>query len=869
MLKFDLASVKSFSLKRVVRVTHLERRVLGEGGLGYCRFLRSIYFFITITLVMASHPQLRAQEVTSVAPPAVQQERVPDGPEMVRYPEAKVVADEDGTTPLEITSATQSRVGSKYVLDEDVVLKYKDRVVRADHVEYDSETGDLVATGHLKATGGANHEIITASHGTLNLKTQTGRFYDVTGSVGMKTSGKRMVYVNGNPFLFTGKVVVKTGPQEYEVYGGTVTSCQLPRPDWLLSAGRFSVTEDRATARNSVFRLLNVPLLYLPYVTHPVDSEGRQSGLMLPIIGQSSTKGLVLGEQLYWSINRSMDLTVGAQYYSLRGWEQSATFRYKGLGNDFVTAHYSALLDRGFTPKGGMYTNQGGQDVTFMGRHDFNAQTRVVADVDYLSSYVYREAFTENFNQAVSSDILSTAYGVHSWNGYVGAVRADRYQGLKRVPIGTTPGQQVRIFHAPSLDFSMTDHRVGTSGLLWSVEASAAGLKRSQPNFVSSGIIERFDLHPQVSYPLSGGGWKLRPAVGFRETVYSRSRNTTTLPGPPIELTSAVNRADFEGTIELRAPVLERVFDSRSIERVLRHDVKHTVEPTATYRYVTGVNNFLSVLRFDDADIVTNTNEMEYGVTQRVYLKPLKTKDCVEPVAGAGDAAGMKAAAGFDAALPSDTATSKCSGREWISWRLTQKYFFDHKFGGTVVSGRRNIFDTTLNLSGIAFLTEPRDISPLISRLRLRTSERLDVEWDFDLDTGAKKFTSNNVLIDLHEGNKFAGLSYARLNAPGRFYSQGISSATSDFSQLRILLGYGNPVKKGLSVAANAGLDLNLSSVQYGALQTSYNWNCCGLSVEYRKYELGSVRNENAYRFNFTLANIGTAGNLRRAERLF
>ena len=56
---------------------------------------------------------------------------------------------------------------------------------------------------------------------------------------------------------------------------------------------------------------------------------------------------------------------------------------------------------------------------------------------------------------------------------------------------------------------------------------------------------------------------------------------------------------------------------------------------------------------------------------------------------------------------------------------------------------------------------------------------------------------------------------------------------------------------------------------QYGAAQFSYNWNCCGFSAEYRKYELGSVRNENAYRFNFTLANIGTAGNLRRTERLF
>jgi LPS-assembly protein len=166
-------------------------------------------------------------------------------------------------------------------------------------------------------------------------------------------------------------------------------------------------------------------------------------------------------------------------------------------------------------------------------------------------------------------------------------------------------------------------------------------------------------------------------------------------------------------------------------------------------------------------------------------------------------------------------------------------------------------------------LTEPRDISPLISRLRVRTSANMDVEWDFDLDTGAKKFTSNNLLLDVHQGNTFAGLSYARLNAPGRFYTEGITSAVSDFSQLRLLAGYGSPTKGGLGVAANVGLDLNLGTVQYGALQTSYNWDCCGLSVEYRKYELGSVRNENAYRFNFTLANIGTAGNLRRAERLF
>ena len=87
-----------------------------------------------------------------------------------------------------------------------------------------------------------------------------------------------------------------------------------------------------------------------------------------------------------------------------------------------------------------------------------------------------------------------------------------------------------------------------------------------------------------------------------------------------------------------------------------------------------------------------------------------------------------------------------------------------------------------------------------------------------------------------------------------------------------LLLGYGSPTKAGLGVAANVGLDLRAGDsglVQYGALQGSYNWDCCGFSVDVRKYELGAVRNETSERFNFTLLNIGTAGNLRRAASLF
>jgi LPS-assembly protein len=602
---------------------------------------------------------------------------------------------------------------------------------------------------------------------------------------------------------------------------------------------------------------------------------------MVPVIGQSSTKGLVLGEQFYISLSRSADMTAGAEYFSRRGWAQSATFRYRGLGNNFALAHYSGLLDRGFV-SGGQIVNQGGQDVVFSGRYDLSEKTRFVADMEYLSSYPYREAFTENFNQAVSSDILSIGYAIHQSNGYAWDIRSDRYQGLKRAGTPTVSEQQVRIFHSPTFDLFTTEHRLGDTGIRWNVESSLTGLKRVQPNFSTTGLTHRFDFHPQISYPLSAGGWRLRPAVAVRETIYSRSKESSILL-PPVESGESVNRADVEVEVEGRTPVLERTFSSPFVKKFFGSEIKHTIEPAATYRLVRGVDNFNNILRFDDTDIVSNTNEVRYGVTQRLFVRQKKDQPCdAQTGSAAGDAAinaawTGAAASGVMGGAPDGAASDPgytaspvtCGSRELLSWRLTQKYFFNQNFGNAVVTGRRNLLETTLAFSGIAFLTEPRAISPLISRLRWKTSEKFDVEWDFDLDTGAKKFTSNNVLVNFHEGNVFSGLSYARLNAPGRFNTAGFSSAVSDFTQLRILLGYGSPTLRGLGVAANAGLDLNRSEVQYGALQVQYNWDCCGFSVEYRKYELGSVRNENAYRFNFTLANIGSAGNLRRAERLF
>jgi LPS-assembly protein len=873
-------------------------------------------------LLAVGNRHLRAQQMTTQAPPAaasaaqvtVQSSSASD---QAAYPTARQVVGPQSPDEVDIESTgPQSYRQGLYTLDKDVVITYKDRRAQADHVEYNANTGELTMTGNVLVTGGPNQERIAASHGVYNLRTATGRFYDVTGSVGLKAnpSEHRTVYTTESPFLFSGRMVVKSGPMVYDVFDGTVTSCALPKPDWQISAAHISLENNIARAHNSVFHLLNFPLLFLPYVTHPSEADARESGILIPTAGESSTKGVVIGEQFYLVLNRSADLTVGADYYSSIGWAENATFRYKGPAYDFLKLHYSQVLDRRLGT-----ANQGGEEIVLASRHDRSTETRFAANIDYLSSYVYREAFSDNYNQAVTSDILSTIFAVHQWDGIELGAMADRYQGIKVVgnPTATPPQpqQEVHIFHGPTLSFSSTEHvvpRTGNAfskGLEVSMESSASGLKRTQPNFETGGIIERFDLHPQANYPIAVANWHIVPSAGVRETFYTRSRATAVPGQPPEQGRAATSRADFEFALAIRPPVLERTFQPARFTRLLGTELRHTIEPELTYRLADGVDNFRNILRFDATDVVSNTDELEYGLTQRIFRKP-KPGNASDPSKPCGTAQ-VALASGFNSELPTadddapeqpdDDAPSagNCPSEELISWRLTQKYFFDQTFGGAIANGRRNIFSTTLDLSGVAFLTEKREISPLISRLRVRTSAHTDLEWDFDLDTGTRKFNSSNVFVDLHQGNTFAALSYARLDAPGRFYTEnptpttgeastnGVTNAVSDFNQLRVLTGYGNPAKPGLSLAANTGIDLKAlygatstnsngttntvypSLLQYATVQASYNWNCCGLAIEYRKFELGSVRNEGSYRFNFTLANIGAAGNLRRAERLF
>jgi LPS-assembly protein len=818
-----------------------------------------------ITLALVSHVLLLVPLVTSQLPP--EKEKSPKSSLSSRITGSAAAPSDE----VVIRARQQEKIGDTYKLRGDVEITYRNYTLRAEDATYDSKTGEAQASGGVTLDGGPRDEHLSATHATYNVASQSGTFFDVIGLIGAIYRGKSLVLTTTNPFILTGRRVEKIGLR-YIVYHGTITSCALPHPKWRFDAAKIDVVPGaEAKVYHSDFRLFGMPLLYLPFAEHPVDNLGRRSGFLLPVIGVSNKKGLILGDGVFWAINRSTDLTAGAEYFSTRGWSQNFEFRARPSETASLGLRYFGVLDRGDPDT---HQKQGGEDVKFNGEWQ-RAGWRAVASVNYLSSFLFRLAWSPTFNQAIDSEVHANGFLSKNFNGYSFGILASRYQNFQSI----TVGDEIRILHMPSASFSSVDRPLSSTPLTWGFDSSLEGLSRTEPDFRTSTLAGRLDARPRAALPLHFHDWSIRPEIAVRETYYTEQVGA----GPAGTVGSLVkrglNRQDVELSVELRPPALARVFD----REVFGRQLKHVIEPRVTYTRVAGLNNFDDVIRFDARDILSNTNEVEAGIVNRIYAKqklPRSAAGCELPAKTGQNVQGRVGTGKIPSMLPGATAPArKCEDqgsttRELLRWEVKQKYFFDPTFGNAIVPGQRNVVTSSVDFAGIAFLTGPRRWSPVVSLLRLQPSANTDVQWELDYDHTKGQINASTAFVDYRIGNIFIGGSQMFFRVPGEIVAPTAITPPPEFNQFRLLLGYGHPNKRGLSSGVSFGIDEHFSYLQYAAAQTSYNWDCCGLSFEYRRFTLGSttigsVRNENQFRFTLTLANVGSFGNLRRQESLF
>ncbi|HEY6467028.1 MAG TPA: LPS assembly protein LptD [Candidatus Acidoferrales bacterium] len=723
---------------------------------------------------------------------------------------------------VEITSDQQRDVAGKVLAaDGHVQVTCGQATLRADHVEYDTTTQTVIARGHVQLDYLTQH--VEADQARYDPRTGRGEFDHVHATFAVQRRPTPTLLISPNPLYFDAEKAERLDQNTYRVHNAWLTVCNPSHPIWKFYAPDVTIKMQQTIhIERANFRLFSVPVLYLPYATLPL-GRARNSGFTVPEIGNSTTKGLVLGDAFYWAPFDWLDTTVGASFYSKRGWAQNGQVRLKPWEGASLTASYFGVLDRGLPQANGTKINQGGREERLLATTPLPGGWRAVADLDQLTSLTFRLAFSETFTQAVNSEVPDTAFLTKSFDGFNVDFAALNYQNY----LTATPQTSVTLRTAPEARFSSVDRPIWSSIPLYvSFDAfTAAEYRRdtatpfSTPNFVG-----RSEFAPSVMMPLRWGPWlSVTPTFTFRSTYYGGQM-----------LNGAFEDAGFfrntaEADVDIRPPTLERVWNVNGAKW------KHVIEPVIAYHYVNGVDDYNRFIRFDEDETLTDRNDVQYGIVQGLYRR-----------------------------------TAGGNAQEIVSWSLSQQYYFDPTFGGAFTLHQRNVFQALDSLTPFAFDDTLHHLSPIVSDLRFATSDKYDTQFRVDFDPKRDQVTALGTLLKIkpYKESYLTLAHFSTIDLPGDLPIPPPNFEPRS-NQVSAQLGYGETNRRGWNAVVGASYDFTQSALQDQILQISYNTNCCGLGVEYRRFSFGTIRNESQYRFVFLIANLGSFGNLRRQEKIF
>ena len=719
-------------------------------------------------------------------------------------------------TIAEITArGAQRRVGNLYVADDDVEITYGEMHLRADHVEYDDSTSQAIARGHVVFDFQNQH--LEGDEGTYNVSTGKGVFKNVHGFLKLERRPNPRMLVSRNPLYFQAQEVDRLSDDVFVIKHSWITICDPVNPTWQFYAPKAKITVQKQIAMvNSNFRVLRVPLVWLPYATAPAGEHIRQSGFLLPLIGNSNQKGFVFGDAFYWAPRPWFDTTLGFDYFSRRGTAQRGEVRARPFENTSIQYDYFGVIDRGLQQASGPPINQGGHQQTVEVQSLWKHGWRFVADVNELSSLTFRLAFSDTYGEAINSEIPSSVFLTNNFNGFslnVASISDRSYLEL-------SPPNTVFLRSAPEARFSSVERAPWQNLPVYlSFDSFVGSVHRDDQFLDTPSFVARTEISPKITIPLHFRDlFGITASAAFRSTYYGDSLNSfSVLTG------QSITRNTGEFALEFRPATLERFFDRPRT----RHRYKHTFEPFATYRYVTGVHDFANFIRFDSNATLTDTNEIEYGIEQHLFVK-----------------------SGSDQPV------------DFLSWRIVQKHYFDSTFGGAIMPGQRNVFEALDSITPFAFASTARNWSPIISDLKLTPGGPYDAEQILEYDPQLQKITTIGTLLKLKPYGKYS-FTVAHFRLQGDPIVQPLSQ------QIRAILGYGDITRPGFNASGGISYDILSGTSQNEFAQVGYNGGCCGLSFEYRRINLGTVRNENQFRVALILANLGSFGNLRRQERIY
>lgn len=247
-----------------------------------------------------------AAAVLAFGAPALAQSAPATGRQVVEQPGP------DGLTSdglyLEADAITRDQESDVITATGSVQARYQGRLLRADRVDYNEETGLLSAAG--------NAELINAD-GTVQYA-DTIELDDEL-RAGVATGFAARLEDN---IKLAAATAVRRSETVNELNNAIFTPCDIcdsegdpSEPTWSIQADTVVQDQDNAVVfyRNAVIRIAGVPVFYAPVFWHADPTAERQSGFLMPAITSSDGRGFSYEQPYLWVISPHQDLIVSPQ----------------------------------------------------------------------------------------------------------------------------------------------------------------------------------------------------------------------------------------------------------------------------------------------------------------------------------------------------------------------------------------------------------------------------------------------------------------------------------------------------------------------------------------------------------------------------
>ncbi len=220
-----------------------------------------------------------------------------------------------------------------------VDLRDGNMILRADRLDYDVETDLATTPGKFEIDRAG--DIITGSDLKLKIESEVGSLLNPTFVFALSADRPNQRYVAR---AAAARMNLETANRE-RLFGANYTTCKAGENEWSLNVAELALDRinNVGTGFNATLVFKGLPILYVPFMTFPLNNE-RKTGFLPPTFGSSSTAGFDIAMPYYFNLARNLDATVTPKIYTKRGLQIGGEFRYLDQG-------YFGALEAEYLPK--------------------------------------------------------------------------------------------------------------------------------------------------------------------------------------------------------------------------------------------------------------------------------------------------------------------------------------------------------------------------------------------------------------------------------------------------------------------------------------------------------------------------------------